>query len=90
MVYAEEEQPQPKVMKTSSVTKESQVTTENLEKMVVPNLVGLTAREAMAVLNNKKISFQFSGSGVVSNQIPKAGSLLQGKTKIYFECQSPK
>jgi len=90
LVYAEEEQPQPKVMKTASVTKESQVTTENSEKMVVPNLVGLTAREAMAILNNKKISFQFSGSGLVSKQIPKAGSPLQGKTKVYFECQNPK
>jgi len=52
--------------------------------------VGLTAREAMAILNNKKISFQFSGSGLVSKQIPKAGSPLQGKTKVYFECQNPK
>jgi len=90
LAYAEEEQPQLKVMETSSVTKETQVAGDNSEKMAVPNLVGLTAREAMAVLNNKKIKFQFFGSGVVSKQIPQAGSLFSSQTKVYFECQSPK
>lgn len=89
LVYAEEEKPESKVIETSSTAKEDRIVDLNTDKTRVPNLIGLTAREAMAVLNNKKISFQFSGSGLVSKQIPKAGSVLEGKTKVYFECQTP-
>lgn len=44
------------------------------EKIVVPDLTGATREEAIEVLNQLNLRFEFSGSGVVIGQIPKAGT----------------
>ncbi len=44
------------------------------EKIVVPDLTGTTREQAIEVLNQLNLRFEFSGSGVVVGQIPKAGT----------------
>ncbi len=89
LVYAEEEKVESKIIETSPYAKEGGIVDQNTDKTLVPNLIGLTAREAMGILNKKKIKFQFSGSGLVKKQIPQAGSVMKEQTKVYFECQTP-
>ena len=44
----------------------------------VPDVRGLSARDAMRVLNRAGLTVQLSGSGVVVEQTPAAGTLLGG------------
>lgn len=44
------------------------------EKIIVPDLTGTTQEQAIEVLNQLNLRFEFSGSGVVVGQIPKAGT----------------
>lgn len=44
---------------------------------LVPDVRGLSAREALRVLSRSGLSTRFSGSGVVTTQLPEAGSPLE-------------
>lgn len=47
---------------------------KDTEKIVVPDLTGITKKEAVEVLNQFNLRFEFSGSGIVVEQLPKAGT----------------
>ncbi|MFA5523578.1 MAG: stage V sporulation protein D [Tissierellales bacterium] len=47
---------------------------QNTEKIIVPDLQGTTREQAIEVLNQLNLRFEFSGSGVVVGQMPKAGT----------------
>lgn len=44
------------------------------EKIIVPDLTGTTREQAVEALNQLNLRFEFSGSGIVIDQIPKAGT----------------
>ncbi|MGE3261519.1 MAG: penicillin-binding protein [Bacteriovoracia bacterium] len=44
---------------------------------MMPNLAGLTARDAMDLFSNKDLQLQLRGSGLVKTQRPPAGALLK-------------
>ncbi|WIV11246.1 stage V sporulation protein D [Proteiniborus sp. MB09-C3] len=47
---------------------------QDTEKIIVPDLTGTTREQAIEVLNQLNLRFEFSGSGVVVGQMPKAGT----------------
>ncbi|SCG83205.1 stage V sporulation protein D (sporulation-specific penicillin-binding protein) [Proteiniborus sp. DW1] len=47
---------------------------QDIEKIVVPDLTGATREQVIEVLNQLNLRFEFSGSGVVVGQMPKAGT----------------
>ena len=49
-------------------------TRRETEKIIVPDLTGKTREEALELLNQLNLRFEFSGSGIVVGQIPKAGT----------------
>jgi cell division protein FtsI (penicillin-binding protein 3) len=44
---------------------------------LLPDLTGLSYRDAMTTLSNANLTFSFTGSGVVQSQIPPAGTPFQ-------------
>jgi cell division protein FtsI (penicillin-binding protein 3) len=61
---------------------------ENIANGVVPNVCGLSLRRAVEILKEHKLEPIVSGSGIVINQIPDAGSPMKDKFKIQLICQS--
>lgn len=52
----------------------------------MPDLKGLSIRQALNILSVFKLRSNIKGRGVVMNQTPKPGTLLDGKIKILIEC----
>lgn len=61
---------------TSPVQAESKSQSSSLPKGVMPDLTGLTMREALKQLTPYKVTPQFVGSGVVIDQMPQAGKRI--------------
>jgi beta-lactam-binding protein with PASTA domain len=54
----------------------------------IPDVRGMTTREAVRILNQKDLKFVVRGSGIVVNQIFEAdSSLARDSTSIILECQ---
>ncbi len=51
-------------------------------EVIVPDLIGLTIRQAGAALSKNELHFDFSGSGLVSEQTPAAGKVVAKGTTI--------
>lgn len=58
---------------------------ENLKKGIVPNLVGMTARDAFYLLENNGFHVKIIGSGSVSKQSIAAGEPFKKGTSIILE-----
>ncbi|MFZ3372280.1 MAG: penicillin-binding transpeptidase domain-containing protein, partial [Desulfitobacteriaceae bacterium] len=57
-------------------------------EVIVPDLTGLTMRQAGAVLSKNELHFDFSGSGLVSGQTPTAGKVVSKGTTIVVKFSS--
>ena len=55
------------------------------KKIKIPDLRGLSMRKAMNTLNNNGILFEMIGSGKVTRQSPKAGTIIDKKTICIVE-----
>lgn len=55
---------------------------QDIEKIVVPDLTGSTREQVIEVLNQLNLRFEFSGSGVVVGQMPKAGTEVDLNTLV--------
>lgn len=53
----------------------------------VPDVTGLTVREAVLILSDYDIDFRLSGSGVVANQQPEAGTLISSEEICVIKCE---
>lgn len=51
-------------------------------EVVVPDLTGLTMRQAGELLSKNELHFNFSGSGLVSEQIPASGKVVSKGTTV--------
>jgi stage V sporulation protein D (sporulation-specific penicillin-binding protein) len=51
-------------------------------EVIVPDLTGLTMRQAGEILSKNELHFDFSGSGLVSEQIPASGKVVSKGTII--------
>jgi len=56
-------------------------------KGVIPNVCGLSIRRAVEILRKHKLTPSVTGSGIVTDQIPDAGSQLTGKRVVRLICQ---
>lgn len=56
------------------------------ENIVVPNVLGMTAREAVKAFFAQKLRVKLKGSGVVSKQFPKPYTLWDKKQTCLIEC----
>jgi cell division protein FtsI (penicillin-binding protein 3) len=54
----------------------------------VPELVGLTAKEAVEKLMSQKMKFKLKGSGMVVKQTPSSGNFLASSDSCLIECAS--
>ena len=60
-------------------------------EVIVPDITGLTMRQAGAALSKNELHFDFSGSGIVSKQTPAGGKIVtKGSTVVVkFSSVSP-
>ncbi|NLO98454.1 MAG: PASTA domain-containing protein, partial [Peptococcaceae bacterium] len=65
--------------------------TPGKDEVVVPNVLGLTMRQAGQKLGESGLRYEFSGSGLAINQFPQAGKIInQGDTvKVEFSPEGP-
>ncbi len=63
------------------------VTQDNPAETIVPDLTGLTIREAMAILKRYGIDHACSGVGRVVSQVPHPGESLAKGDRILLTCQ---
>ena len=56
------------------------------EKIVVPDVLGMTAREAIKAFFAQKLPVKLMGSGLVTKQFPKPYTLLDEKETCLIEC----
>ncbi|MDD4401263.1 MAG: penicillin-binding transpeptidase domain-containing protein [Desulfitobacteriaceae bacterium] len=54
-------------------------------EVVVPDLTGLTMRQAGQILSENELQFDFAGSGLVSKQIPASGKVVSKGTRVEVE-----
>ena len=69
----------------TSIPTELSIKTKFPKKFKIPDLRGLSMRKAMNILNNNGILFEMIGSGRVARQSPKAGTIIDKKTKCIIE-----
>ncbi|MFQ6002438.1 MAG: PASTA domain-containing protein, partial [Candidatus Zixiibacteriota bacterium] len=56
------------------------------KRVTVPNVLGMTAREAVKVFFAQKLPVKLKGSGLVTKQIPKPYTLLDEPQTCLIEC----
>ncbi len=56
------------------------------ESVAVPNLMGMTTREALRALFARKLRVQLRGSGLVTNQVPEPHTLVDQQQTCLIEC----
>jgi cell division protein FtsI (penicillin-binding protein 3) len=62
---------------------------KGLEKVMMPDLTGLSMRNALSRIEGKGLIIKVSGNGKVVEQIPKAGSMIEKGDICYLKFQSP-
>tara|TARA_B100000508_G_scaffold138168_1_gene133791 strand:+ start:6482 stop:8593 length:2112 start_codon:yes stop_codon:yes gene_type:complete len=50
----------------------------SIKNHLIPNVVGMDLKDAIFIMENMGIQIEFEGKGVIKEQIPKAGSLING------------
>jgi hypothetical protein len=56
------------------------------ENIVVPNVLGMTAREAVKAFFTQKLRVKLKGSGLVTKQFPEPYTPLENKQTCLIEC----
>ena len=69
----------------SEIPKE--ITWQDEEHLTIPNLIGLSLRDALALLSSAHIHVSFSGSGRITSQIPSAGAPIALGEKLELVLQ---
>ncbi|MGQ9636268.1 MAG: penicillin-binding protein [Thermodesulfobacteriota bacterium] len=62
---------------------------EEIRKMVMPDLTGLSMRSALSLMEGKGLIIKISGSGRVTEQSPKAGTVIEKGEICYLKLESP-
>lgn len=55
------------------------------QKISMPNLMGLTKEQSQIILNSLELKYSFSGTGKVSNQVPKPGAPINKDLRVNIE-----
>lgn len=55
--------------------------------ILVPDVLGLTLREAVKIFSSRDLKWKLKGSGIVVNQTPKPDTLVSRDTEFLLECQ---
>jgi cell division protein FtsI (penicillin-binding protein 3) len=55
--------------------------------ILVPDVRGLTLREAVKIFSSRDLRWKLKGSGIVVNQIPKPDTLVNRNIEFLLECQ---
>jgi len=58
-----------------------------MEKEVMPDLVGLPMRRALTQIEGKGLIIRISGNGRLTEQIPKAGTVIEKGDICYLKFQ---
>jgi hypothetical protein len=56
-------------------------------EVIIPDVRGLTAREAVRLFNSRDLQFTLRGSGMVINQIPQPNARVSKDQECILECQ---
>ena len=56
------------------------------DSTIMPDLIGLKMRTALAVLNYQGINFKIEGSGIVKQQFPKPGTKISESSMCRIVC----
>ena len=54
----------------------TEITWQDEEHLTIPNLIGLSLRDALALLSSAHIHVSFSGSGRITSQVPEPGGSI--------------
>jgi len=61
---------------------------KEMERVVMPDLTGLSMRNALSRIEGKGLIIKVSGNGKVSEQTPKAGSVIEKGDICFLKFQS--
>ena len=77
-----------KIAKEKDIVQLTLVDTSIVHRVVtVPNVCGMSIRQAMNTLTAKNVKVVFAGSGVVIRQTPTAGTALKNGMKVMLYCE---
>jgi cell division protein FtsI (penicillin-binding protein 3) len=60
-----------------------------MERVVMPDLTGLSMRNALSRIEGKGLIIKVSGNGKVVEQTPKAGAVIEKGDICFLKFQSP-
>lgn len=85
LIYRQEPTAYSELQERQKVTLYTETKTVS-NQQVMPDLTGLTLKEALQILSDWKISVEVEGSGVVKKQIPNPGKKMEQKDKVKLVC----
>ncbi len=80
--------PHPETLGTETLMEEVRVG-RGVERVVMPDLTGLSMRNALSRMEGKGLIIRVSGNGKVVEQAPKAGTVIEKGDICYLKFQSP-
>ncbi len=80
--------PHKETLETETLTEEVKVG-KGVERVVMPDLTGLSMRNALSRIEGKGLIIKVSGNGKVVEQTPKAGAVVEKGDICYLKFQSP-
>ncbi len=76
------------IASSEKIIKSQSVNIVNGKNIQLPNVCGMTLRKALTVLKTNKLSVKFSGSGIVVQQTPVAGSEIPFGSTVSLQCSN--
>jgi stage V sporulation protein D (sporulation-specific penicillin-binding protein) len=76
------------VKKGSNIDLYMESTRRENNKVIVPDLTGKTSQQVTDLLNSVNLRFEYTGTGVVSEQIPKAGTEVDFNSLVQVHFQN--
>jgi cell division protein FtsI (penicillin-binding protein 3) len=76
------------MLETETLAEEAKVGKE-MERVVMPDLTGLSMRNALSRIEGKGLIIKVSGNGKVVEQTPKAGAVIEKGDICFLKFQSP-
>jgi cell division protein FtsI (penicillin-binding protein 3) len=80
--------PHQETLRTEALTEEVKMG-RGMERIVMPDLTGLSMRNALSRIEGKGLIIKVSGNGKVVEQAPKAGAVVERGDICYLKFQSP-
>ena len=74
-------------VETSDSIFHQEITWQDEEHLTIPNLIGLSLRDALALLSSTHIHVAFSGSGRIASQNPAPGDSIALGEKLELVLQ---